>query len=336
MRTFWAAMALTAVLVAANWLLREAVSAPPAELAPRAAPSSADAKRQPPAAPEPAPVPASVAYPELAKIRAALAREDDLGALRELYALHHAVQDAVPDSLIREWIRRSVERYDRRLRAAGDSEERLALFDFLVFQEPGRATYFYRRAQVQAELGLHRDALASLDMVIHDPVLGQRGRALAQSMQAYLEPPEPPQPPQPSRTSARPAPPESPGQTVALRRLGDHFIVGALLNGQHALNLMIDTGASHSALSEDAARRIGLDLSGAPRRSFSTAGGEIIAPITDGHRLSVDGATVDSVSIGVLPLPDSDAVDGLLGMDYLRRFRFFLDQERAELRLQTR
>ncbi len=322
------AVLLVVALMTVDWLLRGAVSAPTDLVMPQPAP---DAARPEPSQPAPPPEepPAKLA---LAEVRASATAGDYMSALRQLYDLHYAVQDEVPGSLIAEWIRRTVDTYDTQLATAGHSEQRMALHDFLILKEPGNVGYFYRRAQLQAELGLYWDALASLDMVIYDAVLGERGAALARQLRERVDPPPaPPErpPPPPERAAPR-------ANVVALRRLGGHFVVAALLDERHALNLIIDTGASASALTEAAARRTGLDLTGATWQRFSTAGGPVIAQVVAGRKVSVAGAAIAELSIGVLPLQAAAPVDGLLGMDYLRHFEFVIDQQRAELRLSPR
>ncbi len=42
---------------------------------------------------------------------------------------------------------------------------------------------------------------------------------------------------------------------------------------------------------------------------------------------------VSQLEIGVLELGGSSAIDGLLGMNFLRHFQFFIDQNEAMLRL---
>jgi predicted aspartyl protease len=52
--------------------------------------------------------------------------------------------------------------------------------------------------------------------------------------------------------------------------------------------------------------------------------------------LAVGDWQVRDLDIGVLELGSRGTVDGLLGMDFLQHFRFFIDQNRAELRLSLR
>ena len=60
--------------------------------------------------------------------------------------------------------------------------------------------------------------------------------------------------------------------------------------------------------------------------------GVLQAPLVSVKSLAVAGHQVDAPDVGVLHLPDDD-VDGLLGMDYLSRFEFEIDQENSILRL---
>jgi hypothetical protein len=42
---------------------------------------------------------------------------------------------------------------------------------------------------------------------------------------------------------------------------------------------------------------------------------------------------VDGIEIGAIEIASAMGVDGLLGMNFLRHFQFFIDQGRAVLRL---
>ena len=42
---------------------------------------------------------------------------------------------------------------------------------------------------------------------------------------------------------------------------------------------------------------------------------------------------VNNLETGVLDLAGQTGIDGLLGMNFLRHFRFFIDQNESELRL---
>ncbi|MDH3029386.1 TIGR02281 family clan AA aspartic protease [Methylobacterium fujisawaense] len=100
-----------------------------------------------------------------------------------------------------------------------------------------------------------------------------------------------------------------------------HFFVNALLDGR-TLPMMVDTGASACAFSEEDAARIGIQVAASDfTRVWNTANGTVrVAPI----RIAI-------VQIGSITVRDVDAVviprgllsTSLLGMSFLRRLREF-------------
>ncbi len=66
---------------------------------------------------------------------------------------------------------------------------------------------------------------------------------------------------------------------------------------------------------------------------FNTANGLVRAPVYKLDALLVGDWQVSQLEIGVLDLGGSPAIDGLLGMNFLRHFQFFIDQNEALLRL---
>ena len=65
----------------------------------------------------------------------------------------------------------------------------------------------------------------------------------------------------------------------------------------------------------------------------NTANGRIRAPIYKLSSLTVGDWRVNQLEIGVLDLSGSSNINGLLGMNFLRHFQFFIDQNEALLRL---
>ena len=65
---------------------------------------------------------------------------------------------------------------------------------------------------------------------------------------------------------------------------------------------------------------------------FTTANGRVSAPIYRLDSVSIGDWQVSDLDVGVLELGDS-GIDGLLGMNFLRHFQFFIDQHEALLRL---
>ena len=116
-------------------------------------------------------------------------------------------------------------------------------------------------------------------------------------------------------------------QTIVLRRAPDgHFHWPGEVNGV-AVDFLVDTGATSTALPLRLAREAGL-AEGAPQRS-ATAGG-----LADGHASRADlrlrgGVQVDRLRVAVLPRLETP----LLGMDVLGRLHF--SQRGGELHIES-
>lgn len=139
----------------------------------------------------------------------------------------------------------------------------------------------------------------------------------------------------PQNPTTQPERPEQIRQRgIALARRGDHFLVDSQMGGK-AMRLMIDTGASTTVLTSEAFARL-------PGASFSefvgnyqvnTAGGLVTAPIYRVQQLSIAEFRVNKIAVVVLPMEAFNEADGLLGMNFLREFDFWIDQKQAQLYL---
>jgi predicted aspartyl protease len=110
---------------------------------------------------------------------------------------------------------------------------------------------------------------------------------------------------------------------------GDHLMVGATLNG-HEVRLVLDTGATDTLISPEAAGAAGIIKTG--RMRFSAFGsGRGVASRGVARSMAVGPALAEQVAVGILPLPAPLAPNGLLGLSFLRRFTFRLDYEQKQL-----
>lgn len=97
-----------------------------------------------------------------------------------------------------------------------------------------------------------------------------------------------------------------------------HFWVDADINGTSA-KFLIDSGATVTAVSDDVARRAGLNIdNAAPGMAMQTANGVMVA-----KRASIAGLTVGPIRTTDLPIVVSDRFSGVnvLGMNFLSRLR---------------
>lgn len=85
------------------------------------------------------------------------------------------------------------------------------------------------------------------------------------------------------------------------------------------LQLILDTGATTTMLSEDVIRYLGYDPElESITIEFTTTGGPVTRPIITLNRLSALGQHRLGVDVIVHSIPGDTKVDGLLGLDFLR------------------
>jgi len=208
------------------------------------------------------------------------------------------------------------------LKQRGDTAGVLELYQDLTQLEPSHAPYFIELATAQLALHDIDAARQSLLLVAQDPEVGARARELLERVRVAAVDVRPPE------TSA--ASTEVAG--IPLVRNGNHFLVDARL-GSEPSRLLIDTGASLTMLTPEMLKRRGLAARATGRTGlFTTANGRVSAPIYRLDSVSIGDWQVSDLDVGVLELGDP-GIDGLLGMNFLRHFQFFIDQHEALLRL---
>ncbi len=250
--------------------------------------------------------------------------EKDLhAAIEELYAAKgQAYRAETLDQLTRR-IRAVVADYVDTLQQRGDNNGLLELYRYLTQLEPSYAAYFIGLASAQLALEDNDAARQSLLLVAQDPQVGAQARELLERLRiaaSDLQQPE---------TSAS----ATAVAGIPLLRSGSHFLVEARLGNAQQARLLIDTGASLTMLTPEAVQQRGAGAHATGRSgSFNTANGRVQAPIYRLDRLSVGEWQVSDLDVGVLELGDT-GIDGLLGMNFLRHFQFFIDQNKALLRL---
>ena len=110
----------------------------------------------------------------------------------------------------------------------------------------------------------------------------------------------------------------------------------AVLNRSASQKFIVDTGASLVTIPRSTAEELGLEVdAGSPVRKIYTAGGVKYAPEVTLSSITVEGWEVTDLKALVLDLPDQSDW-GLLGMNYLRRFRMDVNTENGVLLLEPR
>ena len=188
-----------------------------------------------------------------------------------------------------------------------------ALYERLTLAMPERPEYYILLAEHRIRMQDPEAALPVLAQIENHRQLGGRARELINEI---------------TRVDVA-----GPLAAVPLVRAGDQFLVEAIVDGTRTVTLLVDTGASTTVLDPDVLTAMGYNLDGR-LANFSTAGGVVRAPLIAVAGLSLGGKSVQPLLVGALTLGESNRrVDGLLGMDFLRRFEFSIDQDAAILNL---
>jgi clan AA aspartic protease (TIGR02281 family) len=252
---------------------------------------------------------------------------DDRAAIDQLYeAKGHAYRPLMLQRIsarIRAYV---VERVES-LKAGGDHAALLALYQYLVQQEPDHAPYFLGLAGTQFELDDLEAARRSLSLVVQDAVVGAQAQTLLAEINLALA----------GMQGIESGEEAAAVVGIPLQRSGNHFIVTGRPVGTHNVQLLIDTGASLTIFTPAVFERRGIRYQDTGRtRVFQTANGSVRAPVYRIAALAIGDWQVNELDIGVLDLGRDATIDGLLGMNFLSHFQFFLDQNKSVLMLTTK
>jgi clan AA aspartic protease (TIGR02281 family) len=221
-------------------------------------------------------------------------------------------------------IRSMVAGLKQTLQRNDDQHALLALYQHLVELEPDHAPWFMELAAAQLALDDKEAARNTLLLVAQDPDVGTRARAMLSELSVAFA--------QAQGAGAGDAASQVAG--IPLTRSGNHFIVDARPDGGRSMQLLIDTGASLTIFTPEVLAQGGIRYRDTGRTAvFNTANGQVRAPVYTLDSLAIGDWQVSQIDIGVLDLGDRAGVDGLLGMNFLSHFRFFIDQNQAVLRL---
>lgn len=125
---------------------------------------------------------------------------------------------------------------------------------------------------------------------------------------------------------------------VAVRKIGDHLLVTAFVNDKSSANLIMDTGATLVVLKSTVALAAGLDYDKIKDTVVMSVadGRQVIAKRAFLSRMKVQDMEEKNVEVAIMPkeITDPSLQDGLLGMSFLRRFKFQVDYRNTKLLLE--
>jgi clan AA aspartic protease (TIGR02281 family) len=213
-------------------------------------------------------------------------------------------------------IRSAVKNYSAQLLVRKDYIAQLNLYKRLTELEPEYTLHFIMLAETYLVLGNAVDARKALALTEHDSSVLELANDINRRIETDM------------------AADKQYAAEVSLQALGNQFLVDALLNNAQNAVLLLDTGASLSIISPELLGMLGIPYQSTGRTAwFSTAGGRIKAPVITLDSLALGGVVVENIEVGVIGEFDSNPFDGLLGMNFLRHFEFFIDQNERKLQL---
>jgi clan AA aspartic protease (TIGR02281 family) len=251
-------------------------------------------------------------------------QDDFLAAIEQLYeARGYAFR---PDRLqhITAQIRSMVAELAQLLKRNDDQYALLALYQRLIQMEPDHAFWFVGLATTQLALDDREAARRSLLLVAQDPDVGAQAQAMLSELSVAFD-----------GMQGEGSWDAATGVTgIPLQRSGHHFIVDATPADGRDIQLLVDTGASLTILTPEVLEQRGIRYEDTGKTGvFNTANGPVEAPIYTLDSLTVGDWYVNQLDVGVMELGIGSGVDGLLGMNFLNHFQFFIDQNESLLRL---
>lgn len=201
------------------------------------------------------------------------------------------------------------------LRQRGDDIGLLDLYKKAVELEPDYGRYYLYLAKQYLALGNTYDAVNTLETARFDSSISVEIDNLLASAQN--------QKPLDLSTALK----------IPLTKYGHQFYVKVRINGQYETTWLLDTGASLSAISPQTFAGFPIDAVDEGSAWFNTANGMVEGKTLLINGLDIDTVHIDHLKVGVLDLSSQGRFDGLLGMDFLRQFSFYLDQGEKTLYL---
>jgi len=200
--------------------------------------------------------------------------------------------------------------------ALAEQKEYAQLIDFLeemIAYDSNNSFYSFRLVQLYLELDKTDLAAPLLDTLQYDEVYAQKVKSYIQeiSIDETLD--------------------ESYEYAINLTKYGEHYVVNVLLDGT-AFRLMLDTGATYIYIDVDKASMLEVLRS---NLRLQTAGGDVQASLCKASTMQVGNLELHDIQVTTAPFK-REGIDGLLGMNFLNKFEFFINQEEGVLYLNSK
>ena len=196
----------------------------------------------------------------------------------------------------------------------------MGLLQFALEKQPEHAAFGLMLAEVYEQSGDLEQALTQLQWIPY-----------SESHQAQVEESR-------LRVERKLSQQQRAQEGIALHSVMGQFVVRVVFDEAVALDLMIDTGATVTALSREAVATLhqyGVLQDTQQQVQVNTANGVVMSPLYQVGRMRVGDWEMRDVELLQVNL-GSQEVDGLLGMNFLGQFAFSIDQQQALLYLDSK
>lgn len=242
-----------------------------------------------------------------------------LAAIDTIYKAKSYAHEQNKIDQLTENIRSMTSEYSAKLKTHQDHLALLELYQHLINLEPDYSSHYVNLAETYLALDNTQDAKQVLSLIAYD----QQASKQVERLITYIQ-----QSPAIRLENTVP---------VKLLQSGSHFLAQALINQSDSITLMLDTGASLTVIKPETLANMGININTAEHYGwFNTAGGVVRAPIVRLDSLSIAGQEVLDIHVAVMDINSSNPIDGLLGMNYLKHFKFYIDQNASVLHLSSK
>ena len=118
---------------------------------------------------------------------------------------------------------------------------------------------------------------------------------------------------------------------ISLTKEGEHFLIDVTIN-ETPLTLLLDTGASFTLIDEDKLSSLKLIEEGI---TLKTASGDIVSKLQEVESFKIEEIELKNFQLVTTSFKERKA-DGLLGMNFFKKFKFKIDQEVGVLYLEEK
>jgi clan AA aspartic protease (TIGR02281 family) len=181
----------------------------------------------------------------------------------------------------------------------------------MIAYDNSNSFYSFRLAQLYLELDKTAQAAVLLDELQYDEVYAQKVKSYIQEIDVEEE--------------------SNYEYVIPLTKHGDHYLVNTVLDGI-LFRLMLDTGATYIYIDSDKASALEVINSNV---RLQTAGGDVQAMLRKASTMRVGNLELNDMKVTTAPFK-REGIDGLLGMNFLKQFEFFINQEEGVLYLNSK